>query len=122
MIINHLEINDFSVFKGEFNVYFCPNVNVIIGENGMGKMTFLKTMYFIYKQLSKISTSIASFSSAGWFDYLAGGRQVRRGYQYTVDFKQHFLHLQQTTNLPQTYLVANQFIHHQMISFALSKF
>jgi len=45
MAIKRVEINDFIVFKGEFTADFFPGVNVIIGSNGTGKTTLLKTMY-----------------------------------------------------------------------------
>jgi predicted ATP-dependent endonuclease of OLD family len=49
MAINRVEITDFLVFKGEFAMDFCPGVNVIIGGNGTGKTTLLKTMYDYFK-------------------------------------------------------------------------
>jgi len=51
MAINRVEIKDFLVFKGEFTSYFCPGVNVIIGENGTGKSTLVKSIYYIYNIL-----------------------------------------------------------------------
>jgi len=45
MAINRVEIKDFLVFKGEFSMDFSPMVNVLIGANGTGKTTLLKTMY-----------------------------------------------------------------------------
>jgi AAA15 family ATPase/GTPase len=44
MAIKRVEIKDFLVFKGEFAADFCPGVNVIIGGNGTGKTTLLKTL------------------------------------------------------------------------------
>jgi AAA15 family ATPase/GTPase len=46
MAIERVEIKDFLVFKGEFAMDFCPGVNVFIGENGTGKTTLLKGMYY----------------------------------------------------------------------------
>jgi predicted ATP-dependent endonuclease of OLD family len=45
MAINRVEIQDFLVFKGEFAVDFCPGVNVLIGGNGTGKTTLIRTLY-----------------------------------------------------------------------------
>jgi AAA15 family ATPase/GTPase len=45
MAINHVEIQDFLVFKGEFAADFCPGVNVLIGGNGTGKTTIMRKMY-----------------------------------------------------------------------------
>lgn len=53
MSIEHLEIDNFLVFKNKFSIDFCPGINVIIGENGIGKTSLLKIMY----GLCNISTS-----------------------------------------------------------------
>jgi predicted ATPase len=45
MPINRVEIQDFLVFKGKFAVDFCPGVNVLIGGNGTGKTTLIRTLY-----------------------------------------------------------------------------
>ncbi|MDR1291441.1 MAG: AAA family ATPase [Planctomycetaceae bacterium] len=45
MSINHVEIKDFLLFKGNFAVDFCSGVNVLIGANGTGKTTILKWLY-----------------------------------------------------------------------------
>jgi AAA15 family ATPase/GTPase len=45
MAIDHVEIKDFLVFKGEFATDFCPGVNVIIGGNATGKTTLMKVIY-----------------------------------------------------------------------------
>jgi predicted ATPase len=45
MAINRVEIKDFLVFKSEFAADFCDGVNVLIGENGVGKTTLLKILY-----------------------------------------------------------------------------
>jgi AAA15 family ATPase/GTPase len=44
--ISRIEITDFLVFKGEFALDFCSGANVIIGENGTGKTTLMKAMYW----------------------------------------------------------------------------
>ena len=49
MAINRVEIKDFLVFKGEFAADFCSGVNVLIGGNGTGKTTLLKSLYKIVK-------------------------------------------------------------------------
>jgi energy-coupling factor transporter ATP-binding protein EcfA2 len=49
MPINQVKIKDFLVFKGDFVADFCPGVNVLIGGNGTGKTTLLKTMYWYCK-------------------------------------------------------------------------
>jgi predicted ATP-dependent endonuclease of OLD family len=54
MAINRVEIRDFLVFKGEFAVDFCPGVNVLIGGNGTGKTTLLKTMYYGYSAFKSL--------------------------------------------------------------------
>ena len=46
MAINRAEIRNLFVFKGEFEVDFCPGINVIIGSNGTGKTTLLRAMYY----------------------------------------------------------------------------
>jgi AAA15 family ATPase/GTPase len=46
MAIDHVEIKDFLVFRGEFAVDFCSGVNVIIGANATGKTTLLKVLYW----------------------------------------------------------------------------
>jgi AAA15 family ATPase/GTPase len=89
MAINCVEIKDFLVFKGEFTVDFCPGVNVLIGANATGKTTLLKVMYAICEQLSKLFRPTISLSSAGWFDYFAGGHNGRLGYHYTVDINDY---------------------------------
>jgi AAA15 family ATPase/GTPase len=48
MAVNRVEIKDFLVFKGQFAVDFCPGVNVLIGGNGTGKTTLIKTIYNSY--------------------------------------------------------------------------
>ncbi|MDR1321400.1 MAG: AAA family ATPase [Gracilibacteraceae bacterium] len=45
MAVNRVEIKDFLVFKGDFAMDFCPGVNVLIGSNGTGKTTLLRTLY-----------------------------------------------------------------------------
>lgn len=45
MAIKRAELNDILVFKGEFTTEFYPGVNILIGSNGTGKTTLLKTMY-----------------------------------------------------------------------------
>ena len=50
MAINRVEIKDFLVFVGTFSADFCPGVNVLIGGNGTGKTTLLKTMYGLINQ------------------------------------------------------------------------
>ena len=45
MVIDRVEINDFLVFKGNFAVDFCPDINVLIGRNGTGKTTLMKVLY-----------------------------------------------------------------------------
>jgi predicted ATPase len=42
MAIHRVEIKDFLVFQGKFDIEFCPGVNVLIGGNGTGKTTLLK--------------------------------------------------------------------------------
>jgi len=44
MAIHSVELKDFLVFKGEFVAEFCPGVNIIIGSNGTGKTTLLKSL------------------------------------------------------------------------------
>jgi len=44
MAIHRVEIKDFLVFKGEFVTDFCLGANVIIGGNGTGKTTLLKSL------------------------------------------------------------------------------
>ena len=46
MAINRVELKDFLVFKGEFSTDFCSGVNVLIGENGTGKTTLMKVLYW----------------------------------------------------------------------------
>jgi AAA15 family ATPase/GTPase len=48
MAVDRVEIKDFLVFKGQFTVDFCPGVNVLIGGNGTGKTTLMKTIYSSY--------------------------------------------------------------------------
>lgn len=60
MAINRIEIKDFLVFRGEFAADFCPGVNVLIGGNGTGKTTLLKTLYAFCNMSS--STKIANSS------------------------------------------------------------
>lgn len=46
MAIQRVEITDFLVFRGEFLLEFCPGINVLIGENGTGKSTLMKILYW----------------------------------------------------------------------------
>jgi predicted ATP-dependent endonuclease of OLD family len=62
MAINRIEIKDFLVFKGEFTADFCSEVNVLIGGNGTGKTTLLKTLYAFCNMSS--STKIINSSPA----------------------------------------------------------
>jgi predicted ATP-dependent endonuclease of OLD family len=48
MAVNRVEIKDFLVFKGQFAIDFCSGVNVLIGGNGTGKTTLIKTIYNSY--------------------------------------------------------------------------
>jgi len=45
MAISKVQIKDFLVFKGKFTVDFCSGINLLIGRNGIGKTTLLKSMY-----------------------------------------------------------------------------
>ncbi|MFP3041830.1 AAA family ATPase [Treponema primitia] len=45
MAINRVEIKNILVFTGEFTCDFCPGINVIIGGNGTGKTTLMKSVY-----------------------------------------------------------------------------
>jgi len=48
MAITHVRLADFLVFKDEFEMNFSYGVNVIIGENGVGKTTLIKTLYVMW--------------------------------------------------------------------------
>jgi recombinational DNA repair ATPase RecF len=48
-----MKLKDFLVFKGEFTADFCPGVNVLIGGNGTGKTTLMKTAYSLISQPAK---------------------------------------------------------------------
>ena len=45
MAIKCVEFKEYRVFKNKFSLEFCKGVNVIIGENGTGKTTLLRTIY-----------------------------------------------------------------------------
>lgn len=62
MGISRVEITDWRVFQDFFALDFCEGVNVIIGENGVGKTTLLRVMYHLesYNQQRKISASAPS--------------------------------------------------------------
>ena len=60
MAINRIEIKDFLVFKNEFATDFCSGVNVLIGGNGTGKTTLLKTLYAFCNMSSGIKITNSS--------------------------------------------------------------
>jgi len=45
MAIKSVQLKDFLIFKDEFLIDFEDGINVIIGENGVGKTTILKVIY-----------------------------------------------------------------------------
>ena len=45
MAIRRIEIEDFLVFKDNIAIDFCHGVNILIGGNGTGKTTLMKTAY-----------------------------------------------------------------------------
>ena len=45
MAIKCVDIKEYRVFKDKFSLEFCKGANVIIGENGTGKTTLLRTIY-----------------------------------------------------------------------------
>ena len=45
MAIKSVQLKDFLIFKDEFSIDFEDGINVIIGENGVGKTTILKVIY-----------------------------------------------------------------------------
>jgi len=45
MAITCVKIDYHPVFNSEFTIDFCPGINVLIGGNGTGKTTLIKTMY-----------------------------------------------------------------------------
>ncbi len=49
MKIKKLTIKDFTVFRHTPPIEFCPGINLIIGENGMGKSHLLKLIYSVLK-------------------------------------------------------------------------
>ena len=55
--------NNFRAFIDEFEVGFCPGVNVLIGDNGTGKTTLLKGMYANMKDLARARIIIFSEGS-----------------------------------------------------------
>ena len=50
MAINSVIIKDYLVFKNEFTAEFCSGVNVLIGVNGTGKSTIMKSLYDLKNQ------------------------------------------------------------------------
>ncbi|MDR1135551.1 MAG: AAA family ATPase [Clostridiales Family XIII bacterium] len=71
MAVNHVEIKNFLVFKGEFAVDFCPGMNVFIGGNGTGKTTLLRAVYD-YRLFPKSST-VSTLTDNRWGDLINKG-------------------------------------------------
>ncbi|MCL2386136.1 MAG: AAA family ATPase [Defluviitaleaceae bacterium] len=46
MPIKRVEVNKFRVFADGLSVDFCSGVNVLMGDNGTGKTTLMKAMYY----------------------------------------------------------------------------
>lgn len=49
MKVKKLSIKDFTVFRHTPPLEFCPGINIVIGENGMGKSHLLKLIYSMLK-------------------------------------------------------------------------
>jgi energy-coupling factor transporter ATP-binding protein EcfA2 len=49
MKVKKLTIKDFTAFRHTPSLEFCPGINIIIGENGMGKSHVLKLIYSVLK-------------------------------------------------------------------------
>ncbi len=45
MAIQSIHIYNVMVFQRQFYLNFCKGINVLIGENGVGKTTILKMIY-----------------------------------------------------------------------------
>ena len=72
MAIERVEACDYFVFKGKFTADFCLGVNVLIGDNGTGKSTLIRNMYWdtdVIKQLynpQEHDSSPTTIGSRGW--------------------------------------------------------
>ncbi len=53
MLIRGLDIEDFAIYD-RFSIDFSPNINIISGENSVGKTVLLKTIYSMVKTLDNI--------------------------------------------------------------------
>ena len=101
MAINHVEIKDFLVFKGEFALDFCSGVNVIIGGNATGKTTLLKCLYDLKRLHLKYPGEVFDFDSTGSFvdgllvvSELKSGEQERKwGTAYFTGLTKNFVYI-----------------------------
>lgn len=66
MSIKSVKFCNFMAFQGELKIDFCDNINVIMGENGTGKTTILKSIYAAI-QCSKIERATAFSKYANYF-------------------------------------------------------
>ena len=46
MYLTNLKISNFKSY-GELDVDFCPNVNCLVGNNGVGKTNLLEAIYYL---------------------------------------------------------------------------
>lgn len=86
--LSSLSIRNFTVFQDE-TLYFAPNLNVVVGENGVGKSHLLKLAYSLLAVSGASGGAITPPTKAAWQSGVAGklvgvfrpdalGRLVRR--------------------------------------------
>ena len=46
MYINNLKLQNFRNIKSA-DIHFCPNLNILVGQNGMGKTNVLESIYIL---------------------------------------------------------------------------
>ncbi|MDR1204835.1 MAG: AAA family ATPase [Peptococcaceae bacterium] len=89
MAINRIEIKDFLVFKGEFDVDFVFGVNVLIGGNGTGKTTLLKAMYgLVNEKLSSCFYTINAKDDVAYGDRRGSIRLLYGAESSVIHFQQ----------------------------------
>ena len=108
MSANSIKINNFTIFSN-FKIDFCKGINILIGENGIGKTHLLKIIYhsILFEQqkiaMSKLKNPI--YSNDYFHDYI---------YVFDID-KEHLQSLINNTEFLFNYDDENQQIENENI-------
>jgi predicted ATP-binding protein involved in virulence len=65
-MINKLTLQEFTVFSNA-EITFSPGINVIIGQNGSGKMHLLKAAYLFSRAFGDLVSGIVSKNGDNYF-------------------------------------------------------